>query len=230
MSGDNCRACVEGTYSIGESCDSCSSGCAKCTRYSQCDSCYPGYFLSGDRCRSCEVLNCADCSSASGGCAKCKAGYGLVEKSCEMCQGFCTACDSKTPTVFPKCTVCNAGFQLDENSHCFPASPPKGAVDIRFIITGVIAGLITLWIVTYCCIRLTRQAGDSDHQGVPTYSARHYSSSRSKDNHERRRKLFPNRAWPRWPERLPGWPERLPGRRAIRNRRPSTRADQPGCR
>ena len=80
VDGGECKACDEGYFLDGISCNKCQHNCEECTGTKECTKCAAGFYkgdlVNGSPCNRCssQLDNCAECDSATE-CKKCIGGY-----------------------------------------------------------------------------------------------------------------------------------------------------------
>ena len=107
---NKCKDSIDGYYmysfSSDKICYKCSSICATCTSYSNCQSCISGYNLNSNSncCYECNyncktTINNCECTS-------CNDGYYLSCNECYKCNSICKTCSSYSSN----CLTCNPGY------------------------------------------------------------------------------------------------------------------------
>ena len=106
--------------------------CETCSSYSNCSTCYTGYYVSSGKCykytnTKCDS-NCLKCD-ISNACTQCKTGYYLSSANCYLCPSNCDYC-----YVYYACDTCSSGYSLDNSGYCDPDSTIKGITYAAIII------------------------------------------------------------------------------------------------
>lgn len=145
-------SCPDGSYSVKDGCEECSTNCKTCSNskdhcetckgndymlnnvcYSQCPD---GYFGEGKSCKECST-NCETCSNSKDRCETCKdgnflfnnkcsptceSGYVGINKICQKCDDNCETCSTSTE----HCETCK-GNDFIYNNKCYEKCP-KGTI------------------------------------------------------------------------------------------------------
>lgn len=146
------KECPSGSYFDSGACQACSSPCATCASACKCITCVPGFYKSGDSCKSpdeCpfgtyrddERMSCSKCSEACLGCAgprnsqclECNFLEGYGKSASDDCQKvFCTEgtyIDIDAEKRLATCVPCNFNCKSCSNSYscteCKPAFIPN---------------------------------------------------------------------------------------------------------
>lgn len=129
-----CTACAQGyNLLLNGTCEACSvTFCASCTgNTSQCLSCAPGFFLTGNVCNTCNVTGCSTCTEINN-CQSYQPNAGFFTYLLPngtyipyLCDIGCASCAQNFPL---QCLQCSPGYYMQINStttiaQCFPCSP-----------------------------------------------------------------------------------------------------------